>query len=119
MHPTKVIFVGQQRTGKTRTVEELINEKTDTSNKTHLYNPTQSVMISSYKNKNGKEFYIWDTAGDRRYEGLGEAYYIGAELCITFGNKKMAERRVKNIVPDVKIHHYSNISRLKELLDNY
>lgn len=118
MSSTKVIFVGQPRTGKTRTVEQLLNDSQETSKNTHIYTPTESVHISRYKNKNGKEFIIWDTAGDRRYEGLGEAYYIGAEICITFGHKKVAQRKVKNIVPDVKIHHYSNISRLKELLDN-
>jgi small GTP-binding protein len=119
MRPTKVIFVGKQRTGKTRTVEQLLSPSLETTYEpTHRYTPTQSVHISTYKNKNGKEFNIWDIAGDMRYEGLGEAYYIGAELCVTFGNKKSAERKVKNIVPDIKIHNYSNLTKLKELLDN-
>lgn len=119
MSPTKVIFVGKQRTGKTRTVTSLLNKADINEQNTHIYTPTQSVHISSYKNKSGKEFYIWDMAGDKRYEGLGEAYYIGAELCITFGNKKLAENRVKNIVPDIRIHHYSNLTKLEELLDNF
>jgi GTPase SAR1 family protein len=119
MSPTKVIFVGKQRTGKTRAVTSLINKTENNDIHTHIYTPTQSVHISTYKNKSGKEFYIWDTAGDRRYEGLGEAYYIGAELCITFGNKKAAEQRVKNIIPDIKIHHYSSLTKLEEILDNF
>ena len=118
MSPTKVIFVGQPRTGKTYTVKKLLNDTQENTNNSHLYTPTKSVDIFIYKNKNGKEFVIWDTAGDRRYEGLGEAYYIGAELCVTFGNKNVAERRVKRIIPDIKTHHYKYLSSLKELLDN-
>jgi GTPase SAR1 family protein len=115
MPPTKVIFVGKSRIGKTHTVERLLNYLPDSN--PHYYTPTKGVNTYTYKNKNGKEFHIWDIGSDSRYEGLGEAYYIGAELCVTFGNRKLTERKVKKIVTEVKFHHYRSLTKLQDLLD--
>lgn len=80
MHPRtfvrgKIILVGEEKAGKTSWVRRILN---DTYNED--YNYTQGV--ETFRRDDG--LYLWDTAGKESVKGLGDGYYIGAEIAVIF-----------------------------------
>jgi len=108
----KVLFIGKAKSGKTRTIQSLLSTK-----KSRVYEPTNGVHVYTYNTPSGKELSIWDTAGDDRYIGLGEAYYINADICINFSNSKELNEAVTRITPSAKIFDYKKIKNLREFLN--
>lgn len=80
---------------------------------------TLGVEVFPFKFKYGKIktiFNVWDTAGDERYKGLDDGYYIGAKGAIIFYSSKKEKnkyiQKVKRIDPNIKIVLvYSHINR--------
>lgn len=110
----KILLVGKANSGKTRAIDSLFNRQ-----EKKPYEPTDRVEVHTYKNANGKELNLWDTAGSPKHRGLGEAYYISSDICINFSPKnKYIGQAVKNIAPDVKMINYKNLKDLKTFLDS-
>jgi GTPase SAR1 family protein len=71
----------------------------------NLYVPVEVSQVSVGTNKVTK---LWGTAGNPRYRGLGDGYYIGAKGAIIFANNEdeakywlMEIKRVTNNIPVV------------------
>ena len=58
---------------------------------------------------------FWDI--DNLQDTYGEAYCIGADICILFGTTPQVEKRVKTISPQVKVHKYSNLINLQKVIE--
>jgi len=85
MQEFKVLLLGDKKIGKTRFLKKLSNSFKINDN----YVPTIGVNVSLvdlFYDSNKIRLNIWDTAGDSRFFGLKEKYYIGADLAIIFKN---------------------------------
>lgn len=113
-HNLKVCLIGGSQTGKT------------TFAKTHLakeyseqYNPTMGVEVYSLvceTNCGSFTLNIWDTAGNKDFEGLKDGYYLNSSAAIAFYTKdKVLEtneyvEEFKQVCPDVPIINVWNKS---------
>jgi GTPase SAR1 family protein len=112
--PLKVLFVGDSKSGKTQTCKNLLYFDTHGP-----YKPTYGTEIYKYITKNNIEINIWDCAGDNNYKGLGDAYYINADICVVFGNnKEQWIRNVKLFEDKVIIYPFSGIKDLRNFFDS-
>lgn len=72
----KVIVVGDAKVGKSVFIKRLSNKDFDVK-----YKPT--IGVETHKVEFEKTiFKMWDCAGDVKYQGLKEGYYIGADAAI-------------------------------------
>jgi len=106
----KIVLVGDGGTGKTTFVKRHI-----TGEFTKQYIATMGAeTYRLYFNTNRKTvvFTVWDTAGQEKFGGLRDAYYIGADAAIimfdttsriTYKNIPNWYRDLKNVVPNVPI----------------
>ena len=81
----KVLLLGEKKIGKTRFLKKLNNSYKLSNN----YIPTIGVNVMPIDvicDDNKIRLNIWDTAGDSRFFGLKEKYYVGADLAIIFRN---------------------------------
>lgn len=79
MIPTyKLCIIGSSGSGKTSFVHQLQN-----GNYKEQHTPTCGVEVTPLEIKNIL-FNIWDCGGKPDCEGLGDAYYIGADCCFIF-----------------------------------
>lgn len=74
----KIVLVGNGQRGKTDFVSRLKNFPVNPS-----YVPTQGVEVTPIETDLGV-VKLWDTAGQGKYRGLGDAYYINADGFIIF-----------------------------------
>jgi Ras-related protein Rab-32 len=81
----KVLLLGGKKIGKTKFLKKLSNNYKLSND----YAPTIGVDVTTKDiicdNKKIR-LNIWDTAGDSRFLGLKEMYYLGADLAIIFRN---------------------------------
>ena len=69
----KVVLVGDGKVGKTSLVKKCLTDEFETK-----YVPTLGVEVYPFNNYN-----IWDTAGQDRFGGLRDGYYVDANIiCI-------------------------------------
>lgn len=107
----KVILVGDADTGKTKYVDKLVACDTNKD-----YIPTEGCQIKTLRYRSSDEktiqIHIWDCAGDEKYEGLGDGYYINANAAIvmfdhenklSFDGVKKWIKNVRRVVSDVPI----------------
>jgi GTPase SAR1 family protein len=83
METYKVVLVGSPRSGKTSLVKLMLTGEVVAN-----YEPTLGVEVHPIVHTYGGRlirFNVWDCAGDTRYEGLGEGYYIQAQAAIVYG----------------------------------
>merc|ERR1712137_537375 len=76
----KLILVGEGGCGKTTFVKRHISGEFNIE-----YRPTIGCSIHALDfttNKGKVVFHCWDTAGQEKFGGLRDGYYIGAECCI-------------------------------------
>jgi GTP-binding nuclear protein Ran len=73
----KIVVIGSAGCGKTSFVNSLQGEAFD-----KRYIPTLGVDVSPLHFKENAYFNIWDTAGDEKFRGLGDGYYIQSHACI-------------------------------------
>lgn len=80
----KIVFVGKERTGKTKYVDYLMNDMDHTTK----YIATIGVEVHPWVHPcqaGDVGVHIWDTAGDDRFGGLRDGYWIGADGFVIFG----------------------------------
>lgn len=74
----KVVFIGNGNTGKTQVCKALLKSKFDTR-----YVPTLGVEVHQCK-VGDQVLNVWDCAGQDRNVGLGDGYYIEADVAVVF-----------------------------------
>ncbi len=110
----KIIIFGVECVGKTRMVWNWVNESNPsyTGEPTredpdhpnhHEYRPTLGVEVYSIGEQNSK-YAIWDCAGDERYGGLRDGYWVKANgvICITDLDRKESISRSKKMIASFK-----------------
>ena len=114
----KVLLLGEKKTGKTKFLKKL----NDTYRLTNNYIPTMGVSVEAIDishNGNKIRLNIWDTAGDSRFLGLKDKYYIGTELAIIFGNSLNYEEKLPNDIKKFHINHPEyTIQEYKDIIYN-
>ena len=110
---TKVVLIGSAKCGKTSAVRKLkgIYEPTNS------YKPTLGAAVHSYISPSGALYTIWDCAGDPRFGGLRDAYYVHANKVIICGctqgsqagNRFLADVSRATLDANVTISYCSNI----------
>lgn len=68
----KIVLVGDEHVGKTQFCNKYVNNKYKKD-----YNPTLGCEVHPLRFQD-KIFNIWDCAGQERFKGLGEGYYVQA-----------------------------------------
>lgn len=106
----KIVLIGDGGTGKTTFVK-----RHKTGEFTRQYVATigaETYMLPFYTNYGQINFNVWDTAGQEKFGGLRDAYYIGADggiimfdttSRITYKNVPNWYRDLKNICPDIPL----------------
>jgi GTP-binding nuclear protein Ran len=122
----KVVFVGNAKVGKTRVWKELTGPFS--SNNNNYYVATLGVEVS-FLYHNGYTFSIWDCAGEEKYSGLRQGYYIEGNIFFIFhGNEggfktpEEWEEDIKSTVENPDIHHIYEEATKEEViscLDDY
>lgn len=88
----KVVIVGNAQSGKTTYIRRLL-----TGEYTKNYIPTLGVEVHPlvfHTNKGIVTFNVWDCAGDERYAGLDDGYFIGADAAIVFCTNENDEKHI-------------------------
>jgi len=81
-HNFKLTFIGDGGTGKTTYIRRHILGDFET-----FYNPTIGANVSRLTfttNKGNVAFICWDIAGQEKFGGLKDGYYIGTQLLMIF-----------------------------------
>lgn len=121
----KVVLLGNSQSGKTKALKELLG----TSTANNVYKPTLGVAPHTAR-IGGKQYSIWDTAGQDRYGGLRDGYYVQADIVVIFtgGNPNLSTHKTpvqwgidaKRVSPNASFWQISNgsSSALRHLLAN-
>lgn len=88
----KITFIGNSGSGKTTIAHRLIPVDVNylemgpssVNLTTGTLQPTIGVEVRGYMGPSGQMYAIWDTAGLKKFEGLGPAYCIDAERVLIF-----------------------------------
>lgn len=76
----KIVLIGPTNSGKTSFANYVKSGKFSEN-----YLATLGVECHTWQNiADDVTFAIWDVAGDPKLRGLGDGYYIGADLCVLF-----------------------------------
>lgn len=79
----KVMIVGDAQCGKTAYIRRLRSSEFKAD-----YEPTMGVEVTPVvvRDDDGKSYVynMWDCAGNERFAGLGDGYYIGADAFLVF-----------------------------------
>lgn len=88
MNTYKVSLIGDARVGKTSLMSYLL-----TGQIPHDYVPTLGVEVHPVIH-NHRRFNVWDTAGQRRYGGLSDGYYIQSHIgLVMYDNPELHSQR--------------------------
>jgi GTP-binding nuclear protein Ran len=98
----KLLVVGDGATGKTTFIKHHLTGEFD-----KRYNATMGVDVHSLElntNKGKVIFDVWDSAGQEKFGGLRDGYYIGADAALVFYDVKSIQTRsnIPNWIADVK-----------------
>jgi len=117
----KLLLLGEKQIGKTCFLRRLNNTYRLNNN----YIPTLGVDVTSIdmNKESGKiRLNIWDNAGDIRFRGLKEKYYIGSDLAIIFRNNNnnhlIFENELSNDIKKLYIDNY-NIDHPEYSINEY
>lgn len=101
-HPPKIVFVGDTKMGKTTYAYRLLGAEVPDE----MF-PTLGVEVHQIK-RHGIIYNVWDCAGNPRFMGLSDGYYIQADGAIIFATSLdqiagilIAIRRVCEKIPFV------------------
>lgn len=121
MQEYKVSLIGNANLGKSSFITKIITGEFETKT------PTMGVEVYPVK-FNNKQFNVWDCAGDNRFGGLRDGYYLNSEFCIImFDNTQFSQDNVKHwynkfkrICPDGRVVVLNNRGSIKsEKLSNF
>ena len=122
----KIIFVGEANTGKTTFLRHHV-----TSEFRPQYHPTMGVEVYPLlfqTNLGPICFNVWDCAGDERYGGLRDGYFLMANGCLLFGGNSVGDLekwnndvvRVTGPIPTVVVASKSDLAEMKtRLVSNF
>lgn len=127
METKKVILVGDAHVGKTTLVQCVLTG--EYSNEHNEYIATLGVEVHPIVHQHPigvfRRFNVWDCAGDPRFGGLGEGYYIQAQIAIVMYNDDDENprvdwiSRVRNVCPHIPIvkvvNHFNSTLPLMSL----
>lgn len=117
----KVCFIGAGGTGKTTFLLRHLNGEFQKQ-----YIPTLGVEVHPlvfHTTEGSFTFNIWDTAGQEKFGGLRDAYYLLANAAVAFYTKDTVEltnqlvKDFKRVCPDVPIINVWAKTDLKEEMD--
>lgn len=116
----KLVIVGDGGVGKTTFSKMLTGKDFDPK-----YRPTLGVETSSL-DYNGDRYTIWDTAGQEKYSGLKDGYYVGAECAIVMASDITSIEKIGSYIgniiercgeiPMVFVLNKTDINEVKNLL---
>jgi small GTP-binding protein len=98
----KLILVGDAKAGKTTLVDRCKNKPV------REYKPTLGVEVHPLLVNEGTLLKIWDTAGNPRFEGLRDAYYVQADGAIIMVDMTQSEE----VVCDNLYQRYTDVRRV-------
>ena len=106
MNTYKIVIIGDAQTGKTSYLRRLL-----TGEYTKKYTPTLGVDVHPlifHTNHGTITFNVWDVAGNEKFRGLGDGYYIGAKGALSFhthGSNMTHERELSRMgkIPTVRV----------------
>lgn len=93
----KVVIVGDAESGKTSYVRRLIR-----SDFPEGYIPTLGFEVYPYRVDETTTFDLWDSAGQERFGGLRDGYYLSADACIAFYDSKLSAGTTIDWIRDVQ-----------------
>lgn len=113
-HEKKVVIIGNAGSGKTHWCKRI------TQRNPGPYVPTHGLQVHQLVYK-GMCYHLWDTAGNEKFAGLGQVYYIDADACIIFYDisspnaTKVREwtKRFREVCPDKPVVVVANMNRRK------
>ena len=118
----KVVIIGESGVGKTTWLERYM---TGYFRKNYIATMGCEVHpIICRTNQGTTTLNVWDCAGQEKYKGLDEGYYIGAKLVIimfdlgsrvTLNNVKTYINKVQNVTQNIPIVLWGNKIDCKEL----
>jgi GTPase SAR1 family protein len=99
MSSYKVICVGESQRGKSEYITRHFRAAFDGQR-------TQGVEVYPYISQDGRTTYkLWDCAGDFRYRGLDDAYFVNADAAIIFADTQdeivAFARKIDNVRPGI------------------
>lgn len=112
---TKVVIVGNAGAGKSSMVSRLMGSPPT------AYTATLGVELNVYRSPSNAVYNIWDCAGDSRYEGLGDGYYIGGDIffIVRGGNGKTVgtlAHEIRRVKPHALVYAIDAATDLSQLL---
>lgn len=90
--PKKVVIVGDSGVGKTKLLYEMLHIPYDT------YLATIGVEVSNLRTPRGT-INVWDTAGNDKFAGMRDGYYIGTDLFVIVCEDEEQERKWRSRLP--------------------
>ena len=100
MSSFKIVLVGPAQSGKSAFVE-----RHRTGDFPHKYVPTLGVDVYTltFKTTGGPvTFSVWDCAGDPKYGGFRDGYYVGADGAIVFTSDQNDPTTLKGWIDEVR-----------------
>ena len=103
MYEYKIALIGCEGVGKTSIIRKLITNNFSTN-----YIPTLGIEVFNLRFKTTVgiiQFNIWDCAGQDKYGGLRDGYYIKSDACIgVMDNIKLSSTKLTQL-----INNFTNI----------
>lgn len=108
----KVIFIGDTKSGKTAAVNRLLGRGGHAP-----YKPTVGADVHTTVNQHGTTVELWDCAGSG--SGLGDGYYVGADICVIFSNDPAIwVPLAKKVMPEIIVYIYTTMTDLRRFLNS-
>ena len=115
----KIVLIGDTNTGKTTFLNKLVG-----NNKNAVQ--TLGVDVTPFDlhfNNDKIRINFWDCAGDQKFRGLGDGYYIGANGAIIFtdngGLFRQFEKDLNKIDPNTPKLFINGFNTNDDLLEKY
>jgi GTP-binding nuclear protein Ran len=117
MEQKKLILVGDGGSGKTCFTKRLLNDVFEKS-----YIPTLGYEVYPYTDLvNNIQYNIWDTAGQEKFGGLSDGYYLMANLAVIMcDDRKLSQKSIigwkkdiERMCPGIPIYIVYNKSDIK------
>jgi len=108
----KVIFIGEAKSGKTTAVNRLLGLGSHGP-----YKATVGADVHAFVNKHETTVELWDCSGSKR--GLGEGYYVGADICVIFSSDPAIWASIaKKVMPEIVVYVFTTMADLRRFLDS-
>jgi GTPase SAR1 family protein len=111
MNTPKMIFVGNNYTGKTYNYNKLFNFPFSNS-------PTILFNVNILRNYNKRLFIIYDFSGNSKYNVINKDYFENVNYCILFDDKNYEWKElVRKYSPDCIFYDFLTFEYFREFFD--